>query len=135
LQSEAQQAPIAIEGLPGVKDGEVIEVLGGQGDLSELLGLHTDEADDPARWPIRLNSLNSHGLAEERAGEQLAGIEGRKGAGRFAHLSQMPIVTLAPIWVYHPTHEWSPKCFIQFILGLFCEEQAPQFSTVFLSKA
>ena len=66
LEAESQQAAIAVEGVPGVQNGEVCKICGGQRDSAEALGLHPDEPHDPACGSVRLDSLNPHRLAEKR---------------------------------------------------------------------
>ena len=64
LQAEAQQAPVAIVGVPCVEDREPREIVGGERHLAEALRLRTDQPDRPARRAVGLHGLHPHGLVE-----------------------------------------------------------------------
>lgn len=71
----------------------VLEIGRGQRDLAEPLGLRPHQPNHQTRWTIGQHSLDPHGLAEQRAGEDLAWANGRGASHRVGsfikHMSAM----------------------------------------------
>ena len=82
LEAEAQEPSVAVEGRSGVGDGQAGEVVGGERDLTEPLGLLAHEADHAESGTVRADGHHPHGLAEQGAGEHLAfadhGVSGHR---------------------------------------------------------
>ena len=76
LEAESQEAAVAVEGGSGVGDRELSEVVGGEGDLAELLGLLAHQANRPEAGAFGTDRDDAHGLVEQRAREDLAVSDG-----------------------------------------------------------
>ena len=76
LQPEPEQAAVAIVAVPRVQNAELLEVATREGDLAVALGLRPHQAGDPGVGPVRADGLHAHGLAEQRAAEDLSFAQG-----------------------------------------------------------
>ena len=76
MQAEPQELPVAVESGLRVQDGQRLDVLGRQRDVAESLRLRADQSRDPGSVPRRADGLDAHRLAEQRAFEDLADMDG-----------------------------------------------------------
>ena len=78
LKPKPQQAAVAVERVLRVDDGDPVEIGRGQRDLAEPLGLQPHQTNHPARRAVDQHGLDPHRLTEERTGEDLARVQGKR---------------------------------------------------------
>lgn len=76
LEAETEELAVAVVARRRVLDREGREVAPGEGDAAEEVGAKSHQPRDPGLRPVGPDRLHPHQLAEERAGQELAGVEG-----------------------------------------------------------